>query len=146
MTTTIYVVAAVFIHNDQILACRRGPGRSSPGKWEFPGGKIEPGETAQQALAREIREELGIDITVHALIDRSQTALPHTTIDLSSYQVTPQTALPTKSKDHDKLLWLSPADLPTLPWTTPDLPTVQKLMDNSKPRSPFGKSVPECQT
>lgn len=123
----IRVVAAVFVDDDRILACRRRVDRSSPGLWEFPGGKVESPETAEAALAREIREELGIDIAVHGPIDRSQTVLGHVTIDLSSYWVTAVGALPTHSTDHDQLRWLSPADLHTLAWSIPDLQTVRKL-------------------
>ena len=60
---TIEVVAAIIIHNDQIFATQRGYGEFKDG-WEFPGGKMEPGETPQQALVREIREELDTEIEV----------------------------------------------------------------------------------
>ena len=53
------VVAAIIESNGELLACRRASHKSLAGKWEFPGGKVEPGETEQQALVREIREELG---------------------------------------------------------------------------------------
>ena len=60
---TINVVAAIIRDRNRILATQRGYGEFKDG-WEFPGGKVEPGESPQQALAREIREELGMDIAV----------------------------------------------------------------------------------
>lgn len=65
---TIRVVAAVIRRENQIFATARGYGEFR-GQWEFPGGKIEPGETSQAALVREIREELGVEIAVGKLIE-----------------------------------------------------------------------------
>lgn len=58
------VVAAVFVCDGNVLACRRAPGKAAAGKWEFPGGKIDDDETPKAALVREIQEELGISISV----------------------------------------------------------------------------------
>ena len=66
----IRVVAGVLVQGGSVLVCRRPPGGAHPGKWEFPGGKVEPGETLEQALSREIREELGVAATVGAEIRR----------------------------------------------------------------------------
>ena len=65
---TIRVAAAIIIHENKIFATQRGYGEFKDG-WEFPGGKIEPGETPQQALIREIREELDTEIEVGELVD-----------------------------------------------------------------------------
>ena len=65
---TINVVAAVIVDNNKIFATQRGYGEFKGG-WEFPGGKIEPGETPQEALVREIEEELDTEIEVEELID-----------------------------------------------------------------------------
>ena len=63
------IAAAILRRNDKILICRRGPGGSCGYLWEFPGGKVEPGETPQQALVREIMEELDTEIKVGEWID-----------------------------------------------------------------------------
>ena len=58
------VAAGVFVRDETVLVCRRSRDRAHPGKWEFPGGKVEPGETLEQALVRELREELGVEATL----------------------------------------------------------------------------------
>jgi 8-oxo-dGTP diphosphatase len=132
-SAAIRVVAAVIRRGDEILACRRRPDISSAGLWEFPGGKVEPGETPEAALAREIREELGIDIRVGALIDRSTTALDSgRLIDLACYDARAETP-PEQSVDHDELRWLLPRDLGSLTWAAPDLPTVAILSTPPQP-------------
>lgn len=127
MASAIEVVAAVFIDDDRVLACRRRPDRSAPGKWEFPGGKVEAGETPWQALIREIAEELETEIDVLELIDRSSTEVNGLIVDLRCYLVRPLGALPTRSSDHDLLRWVPFTELGSLDWAEPDLPAVAVL-------------------
>lgn len=130
MEHMIEVVAGVLTQPDgRVLAGRRAPGRSAAGHWEFPGGKVEPGESAEEALRRELHEELGLDAVVGALIDRSVTRVGNVDVDLATYLVPWVGAVPTSSTDHDELRWLSPTDLGSLRWATPDLPTVRVLTD-----------------
>ena len=72
---TKHVVAAVILHGGKVFATQRGYGEFKD-KWEFPGGKLEPGETPEEALAREIREELDTEIEVGDLIDTIETDYP----------------------------------------------------------------------
>lgn len=122
------VVAAVFVRSGEVLACRRAPGKSAEGQWEFPGGKIDDDETPEAALAREIREELGISISVGALIDRSVTPVGNLDIDLACYLVTTAES-PIHSTDHDALRWVPHDELRSLSWAMPDLPAVAKLAE-----------------
>ncbi|MFC4244057.1 (deoxy)nucleoside triphosphate pyrophosphohydrolase [Gryllotalpicola reticulitermitis] len=127
MTTPLIVVAAVFERDGRILACRRAPGRFDAGRWEFPGGKVEAGETPENALVREIDEELGTSIEVLRAVDRTATHVGERVIDLASYLVRPLSDYPTTSSDHDTLRWVAKTDLAALRWALPDLPTVARL-------------------
>lgn len=120
------VVAAVFVRGGEVLACRRAPGKSAEGKWEFPGGKVDDDEGPEAALVREIKEELGLSISVGTLISRSVTEVGNNEIDLACYLVNSAEA-PSHSNDHDELRWVPVASLPALNWATPDLPAVAIL-------------------
>lgn len=122
------VVGAVLVDHGRILACRRGPQTSLSGWWEFPGGKIEPGESPRDALRREILEELGVRIAVGGLVARQVTATATRPIDLACYWATcVEGELPTASTDHDALLWLEPAELPSLRWAPADVPMLDAI-------------------
>ena len=72
----IEVVAGVLVRGGCVLACQRPPGGHHPGKWEFPGGKVEAGESLQKALQRELREELTVDVTVGPVLWRAEHQYP----------------------------------------------------------------------
>lgn len=128
----VRVVAAVIADGDRVLACRRAPHKDAAGRWEFPGGKVEPGETPEEALAREILEELGVRIRVGALLDRTVTGR----VDLACYAATLDGPAPTVSTDHDALRWLSRGEhgdhgdrdeLADLDWADADRPAIARL-------------------
>lgn len=127
MAKTITVVGAVFSTDECVLAFRRSADRSAGGKWEFPGGKVELDETPEEALRREIQEELGLDITVGRLIDRSSTVVGENTIDLACYFVAAN-ELPTQSSDHDEIVWQPFSDIRELDWAAPDVPAIEALL------------------
>lgn len=122
------VVAAVITDGDRILACRRRPEKASGGLWEFPGGKIEPGERPEQALEREIAEELGVVVSVGSLLTVDDTEVGSRVIRLSCWWTSVQGSAPIASTDHDALRWLGRKELASFEWAAPDLPAVAKLI------------------
>ena len=85
-TRTIAVVAAVIEGTGRFLVTRRQPGVHLAGMWEFPGGKIDPGETHEAALRRELLEELGVDAEVGACVHRTGHAYPDRNVELHFYR------------------------------------------------------------
>ena len=127
MSNIITVVGAVFASDDHVLAFRRKPGKSAGGKWEFPGGKVEPNESPQDALQRELKEELNVTVKVGDLIDRTSTPVGTNIIDLACYYVTSEVT-PSQSSDHDLIRWQHLDKIHELDWAEPDLPTLANLL------------------
>ncbi|MDA8016817.1 MAG: (deoxy)nucleoside triphosphate pyrophosphohydrolase [Thermoanaerobaculia bacterium] len=122
------MVGAALLRRGKVLAARRAPHVSAAGKWEFPGGKIEDDETPQQALRRELREELGLDLAIGELIGRGIDDHRRRRIVLDVY-VVPWTGGRSLGRllDHDEVRWLGPQDLDTVDWATADRPILPKL-------------------
>jgi 8-oxo-dGTP diphosphatase len=120
----IHVVAAIIRRADgRVLACRRGPGKSSAGLWEFPGGKVEAGEDPGDALVRELHEELGVSVRLVEPFTDDVTG----GIRLSCFLVELIGEEPTESSDHDVLRWLARGELDTVTWSEPDVPAIRRL-------------------
>ena len=125
----LVVVAAVIRDGERVLACRRASGRDAAGLWEFPGGKVEDGESPEAALIREIAEELGVRIHVGPLLDRTVTprADGHA-IDLACYDCRLDGDVLISSTDHDELRWMPVQRLSELDWAEADVAAVAVLM------------------
>lgn len=121
------VVAAVISKGDKFLVCRRSSHKSLPGFWEFPGGKVETGESDPEALKREIREELGVEIQVLEFICMSEIHTDIEKIEMYSYSGVLVSNEPSSSSDHDALRWVSAKELPDLRFPELDLPVVTAL-------------------
>jgi 8-oxo-dGTP diphosphatase len=125
----ILVVAAV-IHlagtPEKILIVRRGPGQSGAGFWEFPGGKVELGESPEQALHREIEEELGIRIHVQNLIGEDVHHYPTKSIRLRVYKAEALQEKLTLS-EHDDFKWCLPSEINLEELSAADRPFIAKL-------------------
>ncbi len=123
------VTAAILQRNGKILIARRKQGRHA-GKWEFPGGKVDAGETPEACLARELHEEFGIDVEVGAAFAESVYDYRHGTIRLLAYHVY-WDGDELQPRDHDKFVWLPPAELPAYDLLPADLPLAEKLASNA---------------
>ena len=122
---TVRVVAAVIRKDNKIFATQRGYGEFKDG-WEFPGGKIEEGETPEQALAREIKEELDTEIEVGKLIDTIEYDYPkfHLSMDCFWCEIM-QGGL--ELKEHEAARWLSKEELYSVDWLPADVGVVEKI-------------------
>jgi 8-oxo-dGTP diphosphatase len=125
---SISVTAAVLEKNGRVLIARRKRGDRQAHKWEFPGGKIEAGETPEICLRRELKEEFGIDVTVDGFVGRSSHRYPHGEIDLLAYRVTHLSGN-FQLNDHEEILWVLPADLPSYDFSAADIPIVKILLE-----------------
>lgn len=122
--THLKVVAAVIIRDGLVLCARRAPGGETGGLWEFPGGKIEPGESAGHALVREILEELGCRIKVGARVTSTMHEYGFGVIKLTTYYCDLLDGTPTAT-EHEALLWLAPDELDDVEWAPADVPAVE---------------------
>ena len=121
---TVVVAAIIQDAEGKYLCCKRAARKASGDKWEFPGGKAEPGENLEQALIREVREELAVDISILRQFDRTTTG----EIDLVCFSAELDDQKPTSSTDHSELRWVRENDLSKLDWAEPDIPALKKLL------------------
>lgn len=122
----IEVSGAVIIKDNKILAARRPLNKSLGGYWEFPGGKLEKGENPQEALKREIDEEMSCNIKVHDFIIRSVYSYDFGDIALSTYFCTLVDSYPTLN-EHIEMKWLDVSELDTVEWAPADEETLEIL-------------------
>lgn len=127
---TINVVAAIIKENDKIFATQRGYGEFAGG-WEFPGGKIEGGETPQEALVREIKEELDIKISVGELLDIVEYDYPTFHLSMKCYWATIRDG-ELVLKEHMAAKWLKKDELGTVDWLPADEGLVEKIKNTTK--------------
>lgn len=121
------VVGAVIVgERGEILCAQRSERMAQPGLWEFPGGKIEPGESPAVCLVREIREELGCEIEVGDLVADITHPYPNLIVRLLTYRARIVRGTPVAA-EHAQLAWLPAGELKRLEWAPADLPTVEKL-------------------
>lgn len=120
------VVAAVLHRPKEILILRRGPEQSGAGFWEFPGGKVEVGESPEQALRREILEELGIEIQVESFVGEVVHDYGSRKIRLSLYWARPLQQQLVLS-DHDAFEWLAPQNVEVEKLSAADRPFLEKI-------------------
>lgn len=119
------IVGAAIVSSGRVLACERALPAALAGRWEFPGGKVEPGETEAGALVRECEEELGVQITVGPRIG-DDIVLGHGRALLRVYLAALVRGEP-QALEHSALKWLAPDELDTVDWLPADKPIVEAL-------------------
>lgn len=120
------IVAAAIITDGRVLACERAAPPEVAGRWEFPGGKVEPGETDQQALARECAEELGVRVAVGDRVG-PDVPLAHGRAVLRVFAVTLLNGDVPRALEHTSMRWLAAGELDSVHWLPADKPIVAEL-------------------
>lgn len=122
----ISVVGAVIVRDGRVFAAQRGEGGSLPGLWEFPGGKIEPDETPEAALAREIVEELSCDVSVGDRLVTTTHLYDFGEVTLTTFYCQLVSGEPHLT-EHASMRWLLPTELEDVEWAPADLPAVARI-------------------
>ena len=127
----LLVTAAIIEKDGLILAARRKPGSHLAGHWEFPGGKIEAGETSEECLARELEEEFGVQCEVSVFFGESTYDYGTKIVKLLAYRVRHLSGN-FQCRDHDDICWLPVHELRSLRWAPADIPFVLKLREDDQ--------------
>lgn len=122
------VVGAAILRDGRVLAARR----SDVGGWELPGGKVEPGESPEDAVVREIREELGCEVAVTGWLDPTVPIRPGLDLRVATAVLISGEPLPAYG-DHDAIRWLAPDQHAAVGWLEADLPFVEVLAAGTVP-------------
>lgn len=122
----VFVVAGAIVKDGYVFAAQRGNKGETKFKWEFPGGKLEPGETPQQALARELFEELKIKVKVHELITQVVDEYPTQILHIDTYRCELLEGTPTLT-EHINMAWSDKNELDKLEFSPADAPTLKKI-------------------
>ena len=122
------VVAALVWRGDRFMICQRPAGKKRGLLWEFPGGKLEPGESAREALVREIREELDVDIRVGRLLETVEYDYPefHLTMHCFICELLSEEIV---LKEHEDARWLKKEELDSVGWLPADVGVISKIFE-----------------
>lgn len=122
---TVRVVAAIIIENDKVFATQCGYGEFKDG-WEFPGGKIEPGETPEEAIVREIKEELDTEVEVIELLDTVEYDYPNFHLSMGCFICKIKSG-DLVLKEHEAAKWLTKDTLGSVEWLPADMGLVREI-------------------
>ncbi|MEV6173340.1 (deoxy)nucleoside triphosphate pyrophosphohydrolase [Streptomyces sp. NPDC051954] len=127
MTEPIVVVGAALIDGGRLLAARRSAPSELAGRWELPGGKVEPGETSEAALVRELREELGVETEIADRVPGEWPLRSPYVLQVWTARLLPGSLDPKPLQDHDDLRWLTRAEIWNVPWLDQDVEAVRGI-------------------
>lgn len=131
---TIQVVASIIHQNGKILATQRGYGEYK-GLWEFPGGKMETGETEEQAIVREIREELNVEIGVEKKVCTVEYDYPNFHLVMHCFWCHIRSGV-LELKEHQSARWLSPSEWESVEWLPADVEVVRNIHPSATHTAP----------
>ena len=120
------VVAALIWQEDRFMICQRPQGKARAGLWEFVGGKAEEGETLEEALVRECREEIGVTVAVGALYMDITYDYPDILVHLTLFEATIAAGIPTPM-EHNDIAWITPEESEKYPFVPADAPIIERL-------------------
>ena len=126
MTQTIVVVGAALLSRGRLLAARRSAPPELAGRWELPGGKVEPGEIPEHALVRELREELGVTAEPVERVPGEWPLKPGYVLRVWTTRLVDGT--PEPLEDHDELRWLTPDEIWDVDWLDQDVAAVEAVL------------------
>lgn len=130
---SIHVVAAIIKRDNEFLITRRASHKSLAGYWEFPGGKVDDGEKPEDALVREIKEELDVEVSVDSYYMRSEYSYDFGTVVLDSYFCQLVHAISDiASTDHDKVIWCNRDNLQGYDFAPADIPIIKGLHEDKR--------------
>ena len=124
----IEVVAALIWDNNQFMICQRPADKARGLLWEFVGGKVEPGETKEQALIRECREELAISLSVGEIFMDVVHEYPDITVHLTLFHATIAEGVPQKL-EHNDIRWITPSEIPNYAFCPADEEILQRIIE-----------------
>jgi 8-oxo-dGTP diphosphatase len=127
MTEPIVVVGAAVLRDGRLLAARRSAPVELAGRWELPGGKVEPGERPERALVRELREELGVAAEVDRRVPGEYALRAPYVLRVWTVRLLPGSPEPFALQDHDELRWLTADELWDVDWLDQDVPAVAEV-------------------
>jgi len=125
----VLVVAAIIEQGDKVLVSLRRPKGERASLWEFPGGKVEAGEGERAALARELREELGVIVSIGEEYGRVEHIYPDVQVELALFRCALHAGQEPKPLACEEVRWVSRRDLPGLPFCEADVPVLIQLAE-----------------
>ena len=129
--SVVEVVAALIWHGDKFMICQRPANKARGLLWEFVGGKVESGETKEQALIRECKEELAIDLSVGDVFMDVTHEYPDMTVHLTLFNATIAEGEPQKL-EHNDIRWITPSEIPNYEFCPADEEILQKIKEACK--------------